>query len=188
MPETWNLERREFLGGAMGMFPLALLGQSAKTPPASTVALVQGGEDRLGEHHTIGISSTTFKVLTQDSGGATFIMEHANRKKGGPSRHLHHNEDEWFYVLQGEYIAEIGSQRYQLKSGDSILGPREVPHAWAFVGETAGRLLIAFAPANKMEAFFRDLEKRHKTGEAYDAAEFMRQYGMELLGPPLSIA
>ena len=90
-------------------------------------------------------------------------------------------------MIEGEYIAEIGSQRFHLKSGDSILGPREVPHAWAFVGETPGRLLIACAPANKMEAFFRDIEKRHKDGESYDAAAVMRSYGMELLGPPLSL-
>jgi hypothetical protein len=78
-----------------------------------------------------------------------------------------------------------------LKSGDSILGPREVPHAWAFVGDTPGKLLIAFAPANKMEAFFRETMKRHSSvysnpGDLNDK-EFFRAYGMELLGPPLSV-
>jgi hypothetical protein len=78
-----------------------------------------------------------------------------------------------------------------LKSGDSILGPREVPHAWAFVGDTPGRLLIAFAPANKMEAFFRETMKRHdsaysNSSDANDK-EFFHAYGMELLGPLLSV-
>ena len=36
-------------------------------------------------------------------------MEQTSSKKGGPPRHLHHNEDEWFYVIEGEYITEIGS-------------------------------------------------------------------------------
>jgi mannose-6-phosphate isomerase-like protein (cupin superfamily) len=183
-----NMKRRSFLGAAIGALPLALLEQSIKAPPPAKTIRVGHGEGRLGERHAIGVSSTDFKVLTQDSGGSLFIMEHTNQKKGGPSRHLHHNEDEWFYVIEGEYIAEIGSERFQLRSGDSILGPREVPHAWAFVGDTPGRLLIAFAPANKMEAFFRDMEQRHKRGESYDPAEFMRLYGMELLGPPLSLA
>lgn len=92
-------------------------------------------------------------------------MEHTSSKKGGPPGHLHHNEDQWFYVIEGQYIAEIGSQRVQLKPGDSILGPREIPHAWAFVGDTQGRMLIVFAPANQMEAFFRDNEKRRKDGD-----------------------
>ena len=100
---------------------------------------------------------------------------------------MHHNENEWFYVLEGEYIAEIGSERFHLKAGDSILGPREVPHAWAFVGDTPGKLLIAFAPAGKMESFFRDNAKRRKDGEYLNDAEVHRAYGLELLGPPLSV-
>jgi hypothetical protein len=34
------------------------------------------------------------------------------------------------------------------------LGPRQVPHTWAFVGDSTGRVLISFTPAGKMEAFF----------------------------------
>ena len=180
------MERRSLLGAAIAAFPLAVMGQSINTPTPAKPVRVARGEDRLGEHHTIGLSTTDFKVLTQDSGGGLFIMEHASRKKGGPPRHLHHNEDEWFYVIEGEYIAEIGSERFQLKPGDSIIGPREVPHAWAFVGDTPGRLLIAFAPANKMEAFFRDNAKRRKDGEYLNDAQVYRAYGLELLGPPLS--
>ena len=187
-----HFERRNFLGGALASFPLALLGQTAaaaKATSATGVNPVRAGEDRLGEHHTIGVSTTAFKVLTADSAGALFLFEHrhAGGKKGGPPRHVHHNEDEWFYVIEGDYVAEIGSTRLELKPGDSILGPREVPHAWAFVGDTPGRLLIAFTPANKMEAFFRDNEKRpHETEYMNDAAVY-HAYGMDLLGPPLAV-
>jgi len=182
-----NMERRSFLGAAIAALPLALIGQSAKTSTPARAARVARGEDRLGEHHTIGVSSTDFKVLTEDSGGGLFVMEHTSRKKGGPPCHLHHNEDEWFYVIEGEYILEIGSERFQLKPGDSVLGPREVPHAWAFVGDTPGRMLITFAPANKMEAFFRDNAKRRKDGDYLNDAQVYRAYGLELLGPPLSV-
>jgi len=103
---------------------------------------------------------------------------------------MHHNEDEWFYVIEDDYIAEIGDKRVQLKAGDSILGPREVPHAWAFVGDTPGRLLIAFAPANKMEEYFRTVHKargsRYSIWDNPEDKERMRAFGMELLGPPLS--
>jgi quercetin dioxygenase-like cupin family protein len=186
-----ELDRRSFVGAALAAFPLAVMGQSTKSAsPASTAgkaALVPGGEDRQGEHHSIGISTTDFKVLTQDSGGALFIFEHTNHKKGGPPRHLHHNEDEWFYVLEGAYIVEVGSERFQLRAGDSILAPRELPHAWAFAGDTSGKVLIAFAPANKMEAFFRENAKHFSGGNDANEAEIYRAYGMELVGPPLSI-
>ena len=129
-----NMGRRSFLGAAMAAFPLVLAGQSIKTSTPERATRVPAGEDRFGERHSLGLSSTDFKVSTQDSSGGLFVMEHTNRKQGGPPRHLHHNEDEWFYAVEGEYIFEIGSERFQLKSGDSILGPREVPHAWAFGG------------------------------------------------------
>ena len=183
--------RRSFLGAAMATLPLALVGQSTTTSNPVRATLVPAGEDRFSERRNLGVSSTDFKVSTQDSSGGLFIMEHTNRKKGGPPRHLHHNEDEWFYAIEGEYIFEIGSERFRLKSRDSILGPREVPHAWAFVGDTPGKLLIVFAPANKMEAFFRETMKRH--GSSYSNPndlsdkERFRAYGMELLGPPLSV-
>ena len=132
--------RRAFLGAGIASLRLAILGQTTRTASAAQATLVSAGTDRFGERHTIGVSSTAFKVATADSRGDLFIMEHSNHKKGGVPRHLHHHEDEWFYVLEGDYIAEIGDKRVQLKPGDSILGPREVPHAWAFVGETPGRL------------------------------------------------
>ena len=81
------------------------------------------GVDREGKKHAIGLSSTTYKVLTQDTGGALFVLEQSNQKKWGPPRHLHHDVDELFYSLKGEYIVEVGSERFHLKEGDCVLGP-----------------------------------------------------------------
>jgi hypothetical protein len=48
-------------------------------------------------------------------------------------------------------------------------------------------MLIAFAPANKIEAFFRDNEKRSKEGKYLNDPQVYHAYGLELLGPPLSL-
>ncbi|HXN46200.1 MAG TPA: cupin domain-containing protein [Bryobacteraceae bacterium] len=185
-----NTGRRAFLSAGIASLPLAILGQTNTTASAAQPGLVSAGADRFGEQHALGVSSTAFKVVTGDSRGGLFIMEHSNHKKGGVPRHMHHNEDEWFYVIEGDYIAEIGDKRVRLKAGDSILGPREIPHVWAFVGDTPGRLLIAFAPANRMEEFFRTVFKArgngYSTWDNPEDKELMRAFGMELLGPPLS--
>jgi quercetin dioxygenase-like cupin family protein len=174
-------ERRSFIT-TIAAFPLALAGQTAR--PVSNAVRVPGGEDRFGEHHTIGVSTTEFKVGTQDSRGDLFVMENTSTRKGGPPRHLHHSQDEWFYVIRGEYIIEIGSERFTLSDGDSILALRQIPHAYAFVGTAPGKLLLAYAPADKIEAYFRN----RRTGSTYNEdAESYRAYGMELIGPPLAI-
>jgi len=63
-----TIERRSFLSAAIAASPLVLIGQT-NAPPSAKVVRLTRGEDRLGEHHTIGVSTTDFKVLTKDSRG-----------------------------------------------------------------------------------------------------------------------
>jgi quercetin dioxygenase-like cupin family protein len=156
-----------------------------RTPGSIPPALrVPAGEDRFGEHRGLGISAINFKVTTQDSNGL-LILENTFQSKGGPARHLHHDQDEWFYAIEGEFIFEVGQERIRLKPGDSLLAPRRVPHVWAYVGDTIGRILITFMPAGKMESFFREVTKANAMPP--QDPELWRAHGMELLGPPLSV-
>ncbi len=85
---------------------------------------------------------------------------------------------------------EIGAERFHLKAGDCALGPREIPHAWACVGDSPGRLLISFAAAGKMEEFFNAREKLGLKPGAYatkDDAALLHAYGLEYVGPPLVV-
>ena len=183
-----NMQRRSFLQFAVAALPATVLAQAVNPGSIARPVRVPAGADREKKRHAVGVSSTTFKVLTQDSGGALFVLEQSNERKGGPPRHLHHDVDELFYSLEGEYIVEVGSERFHLKSGDCVLGPREIPHAWAFAGGSPGRLLISFAPAGKMEAFFNERENRGiKPGAYSNDAAFMHAFGMELIGPPLVV-
>jgi len=147
---------------------------------------VAAGADRFSEAHPLGPRNLiTFKLATHDTRGGLFVIEHSSLAKGGPPRHLHHEQDEWFYPLEGEYIIEVGDTRHQLKSGDSLLAPREVPHVWAHVGDQPGRLLIAFTPAGQMEAFFRAATKLGSMPP--QNPELFRAHGMEVVGPPLLV-
>lgn len=146
--------------------------------------LLTAGADRFGEQRSLGISTIAFKVTTPNPGDV-FILENTFLAKGGPARHLHYEQEEWFYILEGEFLFEVGDERFRLKPGESLLAPRQVPHVWAFVGEARGRILIAFLPAGKMEAFFREVTK-NSAMPPQDSA-LWRAHGMELLGPPLPI-
>lgn len=155
-------------------------------PKSSSGALhVAAGQDRFGEQRGLGISIITFKAVPQDSSGL-LIIENTFQARGGPARHLHYDQDEWFYAVEGEFIIEVGQDRFTLKPGDSLLAPRQVSHVWAYVGATPpGRILIAFMPAGKMEAFFRQVTRANAMPP--QDPELWRAHGMELLGPPLAL-
>ncbi len=145
---------------------------------------VAAGEDRFAEYRGLGISVIDFKVVPQDGDGL-LVLENIFHAKGGPARHLHYDQDEWFYALEGEFIVEVGAEKFKLQPGDSLLAPRQVPHVWAHVGETRGRILITFTPAGKMEAFFREVTKANAMPPQDPA--LWRAHGMALVGPPLAV-
>lgn len=148
------------------------------------VVRVAAGQDRYGEYRGLGVSTIAFKLTAQDSGGM-LVIENTFHDKGGPARHLHTEQDEWFYCLEGEFIVEVGKERMALAAGDSVLAPRKVPHVWAHVGDGTGRMLITFLPAGQMEAFFREVTKANAMPP--QDPELWRAHGMELLGPPLLV-
>ena len=145
---------------------------------------VKAGEDRFGESRGLGISVIDFKVVPQDENGL-LVIENTFQAKGGPARHLHHDQDEWFYAVESNFIIEVGSERFHLQPGDSLLAPRQIAHVWAHVGKARGRMLIAFMPAGKMEAFFREVTKANAMPPQDPA--LWRAHGMELMGPPLLV-
>jgi quercetin dioxygenase-like cupin family protein len=131
-----------------------------------------------------GVSTIAFKVVPHDSSGL-LILENTFHARGGLARHLHYDQDEWFYALEGEFLIEVGQERRRLQPGDSLLAPRQVPHVWAYVGDRHGRILITFMPAGGMEAFFREVTKANAMPP--QDPQLWRAYGMELVGPPLAV-
>jgi mannose-6-phosphate isomerase-like protein (cupin superfamily) len=181
------VKRRYFLKSAASAFPLALsqpfaLAAESSSSPAKEAHVVPAGQDLFGETRSLGFSHIAFKSSTQETGGNLFLIEHSNLLPGGPPLHLHLEQEEWFYVMEGEVLFQVGEKRLQLKSGDSVLAPRKVPHTFTAVGARPAKMLIAFTPAGKMEQFFRDMA--HGKVDLMDAALF-RKYDMELIGPPL---
>ena len=183
------MKRRAFLASAAAMFPAAELSAFAQFAAASQPSaahavpaghVVAAGEDRLGEHHSRGFSSILFKLLPSETNGGLFILEHANLVQGGPPLHMHPAQEEWFYVIEGEVVFQVGDSRKQLRPGDSILGPRNVPHTFSAIAGKPGRMLIAFNPAGKMEEFLRVTAVPNPPVQ--DTAFFAR-YDMKLIGP-----
>jgi quercetin 2,3-dioxygenase len=161
-------------------------GEGAKIP----AAYVPAGGDRFQRQRDIHYTTTVIdiKVSTLDTDGGLSVAEITTLEKGGPVRHLHHEQDEWFYVVEGEYVIEVGEERYELGPGDSVLAPRKVAHVWAHVGEGTGRLIAALQPAGEIEAFFDELATLGSSPEREVLRRAFSSHGLELTGPPLPIA
>jgi mannose-6-phosphate isomerase-like protein (cupin superfamily) len=153
----------------------------ANTP---SVLRVAAGEDQFGEFRGLGVSVIQFKVSAQGENGL-LVLENIFHAKGGPARHLHYDQDEWFYAVEGEFVIEVGQERFMMHPGDSLLAPRKVPHVWAYIGNATGRMLITFMPAGKMEAFFCEVTKANAMPPQDPA--LWRAHGMELVGAPLKV-
>jgi quercetin dioxygenase-like cupin family protein len=181
------MKRRSFLKSAAVAFPVAgfnvfALGQTVAAPAADGIHPVEAGQDRLGETHSLGFSTILFKVLPRETSGGLFVIEHKNLGNGGPPVHLHPHQEEWFYVMEGEVLFQVGESRRQLGAGESLLGPRGIAHGFVGVGAKPAHMLIAFSPAGSMEAFFR--EAAVPNGPKMDAALFAK-YDMQYVGPPI---
>jgi len=181
---TKRVERREFVR-SLGTIPLAALPaavferQQEKTV-SPKMEFVAAGKDRAGAPVAMGFSSLGFKVSGQQTDGRVFFMEHVGLTRGGgPPRHIHYEQEEWFYVLEGEVVAEVGEERIRLRMGDAVFAPRQLPHRYIYVAEKPGRLLIAFTPAGQMEAYFRN--RRGLDPESF------AKYGMKYVGPALTL-
>ena len=116
---------------------------------------------------TIGIAATA-----QSTGGMMSVIEELPPLVDTPA-HIHANEDELFYVLEGEHVVTVGDEEQTLGPGDSVWAPRGVSHAQRRVKPGEGRMLIAFLPGG-FEGFFRELAQAEKDGTlgpgAYAAA------------------
>jgi mannose-6-phosphate isomerase-like protein (cupin superfamily) len=151
--------------------------------------LVPAGTDRFRgkKREVFGSRVIDLKVSAQDTNGGLAVTEIIDVEKGGPARHLHHEQEEWFYVVEGEYVIEVGEERYELGPGDCVLAARKVAHGWAYVGEGKGRLIAALQPAGEIEAFLEELAKLGSTPAREELGRVFSWHGMELMGPPLSI-
>ncbi len=150
---------------------------------------VGAGKDRFDERIQLGGEPHDCKVSARDTNGAMCVFEFTGG--GGGPRHLHHDQDEWIYVIDGEFQFEVGGQRFHAGPGESVFIPRKAPHVWACVSGQPGKIINVYQPAGKMEEFFRELGKyngKPYVHEALSIDEFRQlfhDHGMDLLGPPL---
>jgi quercetin dioxygenase-like cupin family protein len=152
---------------------------------------VSSGDARFGEQFKmkgVTLNVLDLKISSKDTDGdlAVFVQT-GFTPNGGPPLHIHHFQDELFYVIEGEYLFQVGKDKHRLRSGDTIFLPRKVPHAFIQLSEK-GRLVVTYQPAGKMEEFFKKTAAWTSPPTTEDVARVFEECDMKVVGPPLKEA
>ncbi len=103
-------------------------------------------------------STATIKVASP----ALTLLEIQEAPDAEAPLHVHHNEDEGFWVLEGAVTFEAGDQVVKAGPGDFVFGPRDIPHRYK-VGPTGCRMLFILTPGG-FESFIRATGVPAQTG------------------------
>ncbi len=127
------------------------------------------------------------KVSGKDTNERFAIFEQTSLSpKRGTPLHVHHNQDEVFYILEGEYAFKVGEEMFNLKTGDSIFLPMKIPHAWTQVS-TTGKMMVVLQPAGKLEEFFKTMAAFKGEPTKEQIAKLFSDNEMQIVGPPLLV-
>ena len=137
----------------------------------------------------------TVKAGSVETGNGFAQLEMNDPRGTATPMHVHHNEDETFYVLEGEIIALVGDERVRLSAGDFAFAPRGILHATVVSSERA-RVLVTTSPGG-LEELFVSLGTTVSGSEPPAEAvlppmdELVRRfaaYGVDIVGPPPSLS
>ena len=136
----------------------------------------------------------TILASTAETDGDYVMLEALVPPDGGPPPHIHHDQVETFYILEGEMEITVGGQTHEAKAGDFFHVSKGTPHNFINRSRTTTKMLFTFVPAGDIEEFFRESFKettdRHPPLEPLTDAFIQRmlesaaRHDIEILPPP----
>jgi quercetin dioxygenase-like cupin family protein len=175
--------------GDLGISSHGAVPGAANVNPAESFAFARKSLDR-----SVWYSGwlLTFLATAEETRGQFALIEATARRGNVPPRHIHHREEETFYVLEGEMNVTVGDRTFKATPGTLVCLPREVAHSFAIESEQL-RTLILLTPAG-LEDFFKEfsvpaptmtLPPAHEPayGEVQKLLEAAPRYGLEFVLP-----
>jgi quercetin dioxygenase-like cupin family protein len=130
----------------------------------STVDLAKGHVTLADAEKLTFLGMDLHWLVTRTMGSGAFAQFlHVSPPGTGVPMHIHHNEDESMYIVEGEVVAQVGDAALTCRSGDSLMLPRGVPHGWRVAGDAPARLhfTVELALDADWETMFRGLVGLH---------------------------
>ena len=133
-----------------------------------------------------------FKATAADTGGQMTIVQVTEPPGSEAPLHVHHRDDEGFWILEGDVTFEVGETTIKASAGDYVFGPRGIPHRYT-VGDQGCRMLFIMVPGGMEDvirvtsepAMSRTLppppEKEPTPEEIEGLKAIVKEHGYELL-------
>jgi quercetin dioxygenase-like cupin family protein len=185
-----KMKRRSFVLSSLAIIPTLVFAKIESIIPMRTKKgfKVDAGEARFGKHYkmkSVTRNILDIKISGMDTENDLAMFEQTGLSPyGGPPLHIHPFQDEWFYVIEGEYMFQVGEDKYQMKSGDTIFLPRNVQHAFIQLTEK-GKMIVSYLPAGKMEEFFQVTDQWTSPPSKEEIAKVFEDHDMKVVGAPL---
>lgn len=135
----------------------------------------------------------TIKATGASTGGAFGLVESLIAPGFSPPLHVHHREDESFWVLEGEVTMRCGDRSFRAGPGSFVFLPRDVPHTFVVEGETPARMLTLLTPGGGEGVFIEGGRPAESDGlpppappDIEKLKRVTERFGAEIVGPPMA--
>ena len=100
-----------------------------------------------------GLDMTVLLLTTEATGGAISVIMGCHKPGEGPPDHVHFNQEEMFFIVEGTYEMTVGDQTSTAGPGTIVFIPRNVVHRFKNVGQTTARMLDWSLPGGQDHYF-----------------------------------
>ena len=163
---------------------------TSSTPTAADARFLGPGE---GQALWFLRNRMSVKATAESTGGAFGLVESLVAPGFSPPLHVHHCEDETFYVLEGELTMRCGDRTFHAVAGSFVFLPRDVPHTFVVEGDQPARMLTLLTPGGGEGVFIEGGRPAEHAGlppatppDIEGLKRVSGRFGAEIVGPPMA--
>jgi mannose-6-phosphate isomerase-like protein (cupin superfamily) len=179
------MQRRKFLSTAILTSGATLVsGQllASEKQDIQKPFVTKAGKARFEDFNPVGV----LKVSGKDTNNEYCVFEMKNEigPMAGPPLHIHKYQDEVFQIIEGEFLFQVGTEKFKASTGDFVFAPRKLAHTFYQLSKKA-HLIFSYNPAGKMEVIMKEMIKLMPNNpEAF--AKVCAKNDVPFVGPPLT--
>jgi len=123
---------------------------------------------------------TEIVATREQTGGSIGLFRQTIAPKSGPPTHIHQTEDEFFYVVKGEFKLKLGDRIVSAPAQSVMFVPRGTAHTFQNAGTEPGVILVGVTPGG-----FEKMFEERQGVDAETNRALAKKHNMEVVGPPL---